>query len=242
MHLGEPFVTEEAPGGIDAAHAREFGDHVHQTRSAQADRRLATDDLKVQALVVDGHDLDGPGGCAHAAGDGRCLERRAGGSGRTDESLAVGEDDLAVGADVDEQAQPLVAVHSGRQRTRDDVTTHVGAQRGEDRCARPGMNRYAEVRCSQTFEVGAGQDERGHSERLGIDPEEQLHHGRVARERQLVHLVRGDACLDENVHGEIGQRGLCEVAQAVQGLGVEHGGTDAADDIGAERLLPVEHR
>ncbi len=52
--------------------------------------------------------------------------------GRADEPLGRAERDLAVRADVDEEPQPLVARHPGREQAGDDVAADVGAERGED--------------------------------------------------------------------------------------------------------------
>ena len=62
-----------------------------------------------------------------------------------EDPLAVAEDDLAVGADVDEQPQPLVAVHAGGQHAGDDVAADVGAERREDERPRPRVHVEAEL-------------------------------------------------------------------------------------------------
>ena len=68
-----------------------------------------------------------------------------GGRGGGQDPVAVAEHDLAVGADVDEQPGPLVAVHAGRQHAGDDVAADVGAERGEQHGPGPRVQREPEV-------------------------------------------------------------------------------------------------
>ena len=84
------------------------------------------------AVVVDAHGLDRARRGAHAAADLGRLEGRAGGRGRRQQAVARAEGDLAVRADVDEQAQPAVALQAAGQQARDDVAADVGAERRQD--------------------------------------------------------------------------------------------------------------
>ena len=92
------------------------------------------------------HDLDRAVGGAHAAADGAALEGRAGGGGGGEQPVAVGEHDLAVRADVDEQPDPLVAVHARGEHAGDDVAADVRAQGREDHGRRPRVDRDARGR------------------------------------------------------------------------------------------------
>ena len=87
-----------------------------------------------------------------------------------------------------------------------------------------------------------GLDERRDAERLGVDPERQRGHRRVAGERHLVDVQRVDPALAADLLGERGQRLGRGLLQPAEGGRVEHGRADPRDHVAAERLLLVEHR
>ena len=60
--------------------------------------------------------------------------------------VAVAEHDLAVGADVDEEPGPLVAVHAGGEHARDDVAADVRAEGREEDGAGPRVQASARGR------------------------------------------------------------------------------------------------
>ena len=235
-------VGEEPTRRIDDADAYELGHRVDEAGSAEPDRCDIADDADPHATVVDGDRLDRSRCGAHAVADGRGLEGGPGWCSRGHEALAVADHDLAVGADVDEQAQSLVTVHPGRQGARDDVAADVGAEGGEDDRTRMRVQCHTEVDGLEAGVVAAGQDERRDAERLGVDAEEELHHRRVAGDGDLVDVGRGDRCLVADLRHQLGDRLLRKRAQAGETLGVHHRGRDAADDVSAEGLLLVEHR
>ena len=68
---------------------------------------------------------------------GATLERRTRRRRGGHQPLAVGQDDLAVGPDVDEEG-PFVAVHPGRDHAGDDVAADIGAGRGKSSTRAPG--------------------------------------------------------------------------------------------------------
>ena len=61
------------------------------------------------------------------------------------EPVAVAEHDLAVRADVEEQADPRVAVHARGEEPGDDVAADVGAEGGEDDRAGPLVHVHADL-------------------------------------------------------------------------------------------------
>ena len=147
---GEPFrvrggfrrVLGEPAGGVDEAGLGEGGDRVDQAGAAQARGGGVADDGELEFAVAGDLDrLDGAVGGAHAAADGGALEGGAGRSGGGEQPVAAAEDDLAVGADVDEQADARVAVHAAGQQAGGDVAAHVGAERRKDHGAGLRMGR-----------------------------------------------------------------------------------------------------
>ena len=148
--------------------------------------------LDVVARVELDH-LDRAVGRAHAAADRAALERRPGRRRGGQDAVAVAEHDLAVGADVDEQPGPLVAVHAGGEHAGDDVAADVRAEGREAATARArGCSVEPEVGGEQPAAARGGHHERRDAERLGVDAERQRGHRGVAGERDLVDLARVD--------------------------------------------------
>ncbi len=150
----------------------------------------------VEPVGVDRDALDGAVGGAHAAADLGRLERRPGGRRRGEHAVDGPKRDLAVGADVDEQPQPPVARQPGGEHAGDDVAADVGAQRGEhERRAPAGARRRRSRWPVSGGNSCVGDHERRHRQRLGIDPERELHHRHVAAHGDLVDLARRHAGL-----------------------------------------------
>ena len=243
---GEPLrgvlVGDEAPGMVEQSGVDELGDRVDEARPAHADRLDVSDHLEVEPVGVDRDALDGSVGGSHAAFDLGRLERRAGGGGRREHAVDGPQRDLAVGADVDEQPQPPVARQAGGEHAGDDVAPDVGAQRREHVRRRPRVHVDAEVGGPRGRELVRRHGERRHRERLGIDPERDLHHRDVAAHRDLVDLARRHVGVGEDLGGQLGHRLVGAGLQRPEGLIVHHRRRDAGDHVGAEGLLAVEHR
>ncbi len=113
---------------------------------------------------------------------------------------------------------------------------------GEDGRARVGVQGQPELRRGHV-RIGLRRGDEGrHSQRLGIDPERELRHRRVAGERHLVDLAGVDLALLADLLGELLQGLAREVAQALERGRIEHRGRDARDHVGAEGLLAVQPR
>lgn len=76
------------------------------------------------------------------------------------DALAVGQHDLAVRADVDEEPGPLVAVHARGEHARDDVAVYIGAQRREEDRACTRVQAEADLGDRHVGQIGARHDER----------------------------------------------------------------------------------
>ena len=129
-----------------------------------------TPQLDVAVRRVELDHLDRAVGGPHAAADRAALEGRAGRRRGREDAVAVAEHDLAVGADVDEQPDPLVAVHAGGEHAGDDVAADVGAEGREDDGRAPAGAASSPISAAST----GGRRRRGHherrdAERLGVD-------------------------------------------------------------------------
>ena len=242
VQLGRGLVGDEAPGVVEQAALDELRDGIDEPRAADSEWCAVADHAEHDLVAGDAHRLDRAVGGPHAAADLRRLEGRPGGCGGGEQPLGVAERDLTVRADVDEQAQPLVAGHAGGQQARDDVAADVRAECREDVRVRPRVHGDAEVGRPHERVARGGHDERSHADGLGIDAEHQLRHRRVARERDLVDLLGRDLAVLQHLADELGERGLRKLLQLRQHGRIHHGGGDPPDHIRAVRLLPVEDR
>ena len=236
------FIRNEATRLIDQSHAHEFGDGIHQPGSADTRGLDVIDHFHLDAGLVDPNDFNRSTGRTHAAGNRRGFERRTRRCCCRQQSVSVAEDHFAVGADVDEQPNALIAIHAARQGTGDDVATHVGPQGGEQAGARSGVDLDAEFASPHVWVILGRENERSDTERFGVDTQSDLNHRGVSGHRYLIHLVSMDPrfrtdLVRELIEGLVGQ-GL----KGFQRRRVQHGGADPADHIGAIPLLFVEHR
>ena len=182
-----------------------------------------------------------PGGGALAAADLRAFERGTGGTRAREEAAAVAEDDLGVGADVDQQRHRIRQIgplgqHHARGIRADvpgDARQHVDAcvpVNGEVDLGRPegqrGIGRERERRAAQLQRT---------------DAEQQVVHDRVADERRLEDVLARDARLPRDVRGEIVDRAAHDVGQLLFAAGIHHHPGHAAHQVFAEPDLRI-HR
>ena len=171
--------------------------------------QFAADHLeaRLQGVSVDPHPLDRTRRRALAIADLRTLEGRARRRGAGEQLVLVAQDDLGVGADVDEERD--LVVEPGRLGQ-----DHAGAV-GADMAGDAGQHVDPAARVDRVqVEVGREQVEgavggqrEGRSAQLDrVDAQEQVVHDRVADEHQLQHVGRiglrlGAQLAQERVHG-----------------------------------------
>ena len=124
----------------------------------------------------------------------------------------------------------------------DDVAADVGAQGGEHRRPRARVEVEPDLLGEYDGRLRRGLHERRHPERLGIDPEGEGGHRRVAGDRDLVDVRRIDTALDADLLRELVERLARERLQPAERLGIHHRGADPGDHVATERLLLVEPR
>ena len=114
-------------------------------------------------VVVDRDPIDGAEGAAHAVADLGALERRPGGRRAGPEPLARAQQHLAVGADVDGDADLGALVDARRERDADGI--------GADETGDERQQTHARLRRHLQEELARGQGHRvAHHRRIGARP------------------------------------------------------------------------
>ena len=204
-------LPDEQALGVDDAAAVQLGNDVDDAAAADADGLLSfvahDGNGGFHGHFVYGAGFDGAVRGAHTAGNVAALKGGAGGTGAAHKEVPVAEDDLAVGAKVDEQAQRVAVPDAGGQRTGGDVAAHVGTDVGGDEYRREGVGGNLQVLRQQSVPEEEAGDVRVHADALGIHAHQQVVHGGI---RAHTHAQNGRAC---------DPRGLAQIGNdGVQGL------------------------
>lgn len=130
-------VADESAGRGKESDFPSLGEEVDVGGSAQSGGRgvvVLADDGGLHGRGIGGETdgADSAIACADAGGEPRAFEGRACGRGTAEELVAVFEDDLAVGADVDEEAWSLVVEQSGGGDAGDQVCADIGCGAWEE--------------------------------------------------------------------------------------------------------------
>jgi len=170
-------------------------------------------------------------------------DRGPGRGSRAVQAPAVLEENLAVGAEIHEEARRAAVGHSATDAAGRYVGPHVAAEAGKqvhrhaggrDRQAQRGRRRHPVF--------GEHRAKRSHADRSGIGPGEQVQHRRVSRDRRsrepaAVDLRRG-AHLAHQGHERAGDYGLPQFLQFSR----DRCDLDAGEDIVAQLDLAIEFR
>ena len=189
-------LPDEQALGVDDGAAEQLGNNVDDAGAADTHgllARLAYDaEGGFHGVLVQGTGLNGPVSGAHTAGDVAALEGGTGGAGAGHQEVPVAEHDLAVGAQVDEQAQlVLVPDHAGHG-TGGEVAAHVGADvRGNDDRGQ-GVGWQLHVPGQQTVPMEKAGYIRLHADTLGVHAHEQVVHGGVGTHGQAQNAPGGN--------------------------------------------------
>ncbi len=205
--------------------------------------QIRPDDLeaRLERGGVDADALDGAGRGALAGRDLRALEGGACRRGGGHDAVAVAEDDLGIGADVDEQHHAVLPVRAFRQRRPGGIRPDMAGDAGQHVDARAGVD--AEPQVARPGVDGAGDGEReGCLAELGrVDAEEQMVHDRVADDDGVEHVVGIDAALGADLARQLGDGIAHRLRQLGAAVGVHHHVGNAAHQILAEADLRVLH-
>ena len=204
-------LPDEQPLGIDNPAAVQLGNDVDDAAAADAHgfliRVAHNGNGGFHGHLVDGAGFNGAVGGAHTAGNVTALKGGAGGTGAAHQEVPVAEDNLAVGAQVDEQAQRVAVPDAGGQRTGGDVAAYVGADVGSDEYRRQGVGGKLQILRQQVVPQEKAGNVGIHPNRLGVYAHQQMVHGGI---RAHAHAQNGRA-------GD--PRGLAQIGNdGVQGL------------------------
>ena len=227
---------------VEEADVEQLGDGVDKTGAADALRRdVAADDLELDRRAeVDA--FDRTVGRPHAAADLAPLEGGTGRGRRRQRALGVADHDLAIGSDVDEEAQLVLPCDAGREYAGDDVGADVGAQRGERLDVAMRVDVEADLPHRHCQRLHEGGYEGHHADRRRVDAEQQVEHRRVADDDGFVGPLGTDASLLIEVVEDPVHRPHDGGLQLRDGARSVHPVADPGDDVGAVGRLAVERR
>ena len=194
-HAGRRRLEVDVPGLVDEAGDEELSEQVDEAAAADARGRGVVDGAEggLPGVVRDVDVLDGAGGGAHAVAHAAALEGGPGRAGARQQPVLVAEHHLAVGADVDEQGELVGGEHARGDHAGGDVAAHVAAHRRHDVHARQHVGVQAELAGEQLGRRGDRGDVGLLAQESRVQAQQQMGHGRVAGDRDLVDLVELDA-------------------------------------------------
>jgi hypothetical protein len=165
------FVASAKPGSVD-----------------QRSQPIRADDLEARLLRfgVDLDPFDGAGGGALAGADLRALEGRAGGRGAGEHALGVAQQDLGIGADIDDSVSSVWRAGRLGQRDGGGVGADMARDAGQqvDPRAVGATPARSRSRASSVTAVGGGQREGRLAQFHRVDAQQEVVHHRVADDDQ----------------------------------------------------------
>ena len=147
--------------------------------------------FRLQRFRIDAHALDRAGRGALAGRNLRALEGRAGGRRGRDHARAVAENDLGIGADIDQQHHPVLPVGAFRQRRAGGVGADMAGDAGQRVEARAAVDLDVDLMRPELQRARDGEREGRLAEFGRVDAEEQMVHDRIGDEDAVEDVVRG---------------------------------------------------
>ena len=136
--------------------------------------------------------FNGAGGGPHAVADAAALKGRAGGTGGAHQPVLVADHDLAVGADVDEQAHLLGFDHLAGMHPGNDIAAHIAGDAGVEKEADAGVGMDPERRGLGQRKLADARHVRRLADIFRVQAEEQVRHHRVAGGHDVTDIRRAD--------------------------------------------------
>ena len=191
--------------------------------------------------AIDAHALDRARRGALAAADLRAFERGSGRARAGEQPAAVAEDDLGVGADVDQQRHRIRQIGPLGEHDARGVGADVPGDARQHVDARVAVNREVDLGRPQRQRRIGRERERRAAQLERADAEQQVMHDRIADERRFEDVLARDARLPRDLRGEIVDRAAHDVGQLLLAAGIHHHPRHAAHQVFAEADLRI-HR
>ena len=250
-------AVDHAVGGDDAG-KEHFRDRLDDAGAADAgdagrcncglEARLVRPEIAADHLVlrlerfpVDPQALDRARRGALARGDLRALEGRPGRRGTGDQPPAVAENDLGVGADVDEEGDLVLFVGRLGKHHAGAVGADMAGDQGKRVDPGPGRDMQTEVMGARVIRPVDGQSKGCSAEFDRIEAEEEVVHDRIADRGHLDDPVALDAGVTGDLADELIDRGADDGGHLRLAARMHHHVGDAAHQILAEADLRVHH-
>ena len=154
-----------------------------------------------------------------------CAPSKAGpvGDEQASTRVSVAEQDLGVGADVDDQHQLVGELRRFGERDRGGVGADVAGDAGQEVDAGVLVQAELDLLGPEVQRVGGGQREGGHAELDRVDAEHEVVHDRVADDHRLEDQARAvDAGLGRRLAGEVVEGGADGAGHLQRAAGVQH--------------------
>ena len=239
--------------GCDHPGKEQFGDRFDDAGPADPgdgggfglERRIVAPEIRpddphpwCQGGAIDADPLDCADGRALATADLRTLERRAGGARCREDCIDRTQDDLGVGADVDQQLGMRGAMRSFGENRGCGVGADVT---GDARQEVDGRVRESDVEIVRPGVDGfVGREfERCGTQRRRIDAEHEVMHDRIPDDHQVEHVRGIDRSRGDEFAREFVERGPDRRGQVLIAARVHHHVRDAAHEIFPEADLWV---
>ena len=224
---------------VDDAAVEQARQQIDDPGAADAERIRLADGVDVD-VVVDRDPIDGAERAAHAVTDLGALERRAGRRRAGPEPLARAQQHLAVGPDVDGDADLGAVVDARRERDADGI--------GADEAGDERQQAHARLRRHLQEELARGQGHRvAHHRRVGreadvrgIDAEQDVMHARVADDDDLVDPLGQHAGVAADLLDVLVQEADDPRVELPQIAGIELREGDARHEVAAEDRLRIQ--
>ena len=166
---------------------------------------IAADDLEawLQRLRMDADTLDRARCRTLPAGNLCTLKRRASRAGGGEQTVAVAQHDLRVGAYVHKQRHRLALVRGFGEDHRGGIGPNVSGDAGQHITAGVGVQQQIQIRGSRPHLQIRGKCEGRPAQFDGVDAQQQVVHDRVAHEHGLDHILQITAGLRGHFLGEL---------------------------------------
>jgi len=162
---------------------RRYG--IHQPAAADTAWRSIADHVAFECGIAEKHVGDGSAGCAYAHSDRGGFEGGSGGGRGAEDAVAVAQNDLSVGAEIDEGAQAITARQVDRNDPRENIGSCETAQTGQKSNPAGGRQGPAELFWPKTLLAGVFRHERSMRKRFDVQAGKQVVHHRVSHQHDL---------------------------------------------------------